>query len=318
MTLATVPPAHMLRPEGGSGGPQERALLLECEMEAHIPAAPLAVADLDAFFTMPKAARPPQRRYVIQGEELHFYLLVRCPPPSAAGAVEARAILSQLAVKVHFAEAGAMKGILMMEKKKARIMDDHPRHNAVVSGPNSPSIITLSNGDLLYSLQASMAVRDEFLNRTFHIVVTVAMPPAAGDATDLPSDAASLRTLLGAAMVADRSPARTVILEVELQQPLAVTFTRVHTAARTIVRIAAENRHPTLPLSIHDLQFLKNYTKLAREAGGSPMTPRKPAEALRTTDGADKGMERKAIPENLNFKEYFSVVLEAVRGPLTR
>ena len=69
-----------------------------------------------------------------------------------------------------------MKGILMLEKKKPRIMDDHPHINSVVSDPIAPYLTVLSNGSFLYAVNASMAVKDEYCNKLFHIVVTVALP----------------------------------------------------------------------------------------------------------------------------------------------
>lgn len=213
-----------------------------------------------------------------------------------------------------------MKGILMLEKKKPRIMDDHPRINSVVSDPIAPYLTVLSNGSLLYAVNASMAVKDEYCNKLFHIVVTVALPNTS-EAADLPAD--DIRSILSAAAVVDRSPSRTFIHEVELQQPLAVSFTRVVASSRTIVRIAAENRHSTLPLWIYDLQFLKDYTKMAREAGGSPVITHthKLSDSSRmavSSDQLEAARLAAALPrdsaaiENLNFKEYFNIILEAV------
>lgn len=305
----------MLRPEGGPTVVSERTPLQECEMECYIPSKPLAVADLDAFFTLPQAQRPQTRRYVIQGEQLQLFILVRPPRDAVAAGIDISA-LSQLNVKVHFSDASAMKGILMLDKKKPRIMDDHPYINSVVSGEIAPPHTLLSDGTHLYAVQASMAVKDEFLNRLFHIVVTISLPTSS-ESTDLRLDASNVRSLLSGTTTVERNTMRTLLHEVELQQPLSVTFTRVVASSRTVVRIAAENKHPTLPLWLYDLQFLKNYTKLAREGSTSPALMHRGSETrLPFSDGCNEDSlalgDRKLI-ENLNFKEYFNIILETVR-----
>lgn len=233
-------------------------VMLYSVMELFIPPSyPFDFAKQTSADTLPRS-----RQYVIQGELLKFYLIIRRPTNKEGlvpfGQTE---FFKSLRTDVVFLEQAMDERSSMSAPLSQSVLESQTYHRALQppgakdvndKDVESELFFTLPSGDMVLPIEVPIAVEDKFMNK--RLVLSVAVTPSVYNAP--PSDD-KLADILkqGSTLEQNAVQPRHVQQAVRVIMPLKATSRRVVLGTRNYLSICIENAHPCLPITIVDVHM---------------------------------------------------------------